>query len=395
MKEQGFLQRRSLFPVAWEPNDPLHRQSAGALAQSGTWRLRGLFFCFLLSTFCFPAVAQYSIDWFTIDGGGGTTGDGVYEVTGTVGQPDAGNVTVGDSIIEGGYWSEPEAVQEAGAPRLTIERLSASSARISWPAPANGFVLQECLGLGYGHWANVSATPQLAGGRKEVLVTPLAGKRFYRLALSAAPPLTVVRTGTNTVVLSWPVSPGGWLLQQCTDLVTFAWSFVAVAPQWANGTNQVVLPVTGELPWFQLVELPRLSIERTRTNSVIVSWPASPAGFVLQECAALGSGYWANVPAAPQVVKERCQVLVTPTAGRRFYRLALATVPTLRISRTTTNAVVVAWPYAFTDFRIEQMAGPGSGTWRPVTNAPAPVGGEWQITLTPPAGNRFYRLHRP
>ena len=30
-----------------------------------------LLFCFLLSTFCFPALGQYSIDWFTIDGGGG------------------------------------------------------------------------------------------------------------------------------------------------------------------------------------------------------------------------------------------------------------------------------------------------------------------------------------
>jgi hypothetical protein len=33
---------------------------------------------------------NYSIDWFTIDGGGGTSTGGVYSVSGTIGQPDAG-----------------------------------------------------------------------------------------------------------------------------------------------------------------------------------------------------------------------------------------------------------------------------------------------------------------
>ena len=37
------------------------------------------------------AYAQtYSIDWSTIDGGGGTSTGGVYSVSGTIGQPDAG-----------------------------------------------------------------------------------------------------------------------------------------------------------------------------------------------------------------------------------------------------------------------------------------------------------------
>jgi hypothetical protein len=29
------------------------------------------------------------LDWFTIDGGGGTSTGGVYAVSGTIGQPDA------------------------------------------------------------------------------------------------------------------------------------------------------------------------------------------------------------------------------------------------------------------------------------------------------------------
>ena len=35
------------------------------------------------------AQTNYSIDWYTIDGGGTSTG-GVYSASGTIGQPDAG-----------------------------------------------------------------------------------------------------------------------------------------------------------------------------------------------------------------------------------------------------------------------------------------------------------------
>jgi hypothetical protein len=37
----------------------------------------------------------YSIDWSTVDGGGTSTG-GVYSVSGTLGQPDAGAMSGGD-----------------------------------------------------------------------------------------------------------------------------------------------------------------------------------------------------------------------------------------------------------------------------------------------------------
>ena len=353
------------------------------------------YFCFLLSALCCGAQAQYSLDWFTVDGGGGTTSDGFYEVSGTIGQPDAGIISVNGYAIEGGFWSGVEAVQEPGAPWLTIERLSANAVRVSWPAPAMGFVLQECLGMAYGHWANVSCAPQVVNGRHEVVVTPLASRRFYRLATSAAPPLQVVPTGTNTVVISWPAPSSGWVLQQCTNLVTFEWVTVPVTPQVINGTNLVVLPLTGELPWYRLVELPRLSIERTLTNSVIVSWPASATGCVLQTCAELGSGLWADVVASPEVVDGRNQVVITPLAGQSFYRLAPFTAPRLRIAPGGANALVVAWPYAFADFALQQTTNLAAANWQSVTNAAAQVGDEWQVTVTAPGESRFYRLRKP
>ncbi len=45
-----------------------------------------------------------AIDWFTIDGGGGTSSGGSFELSGTVGQPDAGVMTGGDFELAGGFW---------------------------------------------------------------------------------------------------------------------------------------------------------------------------------------------------------------------------------------------------------------------------------------------------
>jgi hypothetical protein len=47
----------------------------------------------------------YSIEWYTIDGGGATfsTG-GSYSLGGTIGQPDAGVLSGGSYTINGGFW---------------------------------------------------------------------------------------------------------------------------------------------------------------------------------------------------------------------------------------------------------------------------------------------------
>lgn len=52
------------------------------------------------------AANDFSLDWWSIDGGGfvWTTG-GSYELGGTVGQPDAGAMTGGEFELTGGFWS--------------------------------------------------------------------------------------------------------------------------------------------------------------------------------------------------------------------------------------------------------------------------------------------------
>ena len=49
--------------------------------------------------------SDFELDWWTVDGGGGTfsTGGG-FELGGTIGQPDAGVMTGGDYELTGGCW---------------------------------------------------------------------------------------------------------------------------------------------------------------------------------------------------------------------------------------------------------------------------------------------------
>jgi hypothetical protein len=129
------------------------------------------------------ALAQnYSIDWYTIDGGGGTSTGGVYSVTGTIGQPDAGALmTGGNYTLQGGFWAI-QAVQTPGAPLLSISRTTTNTVVVSWPSPSTGWTLQQNTNsISSVNWSNAPGTIQDNGTTKTLIVNPPTGNRYYRL----------------------------------------------------------------------------------------------------------------------------------------------------------------------------------------------------------------------
>ena len=142
--------------------------------------VKTLFAFLLAATLCFfttvSARAQYSIDWFTIDGGGGTSTGGVYSVSGTIGQPDAGPTMSGGSFtLDGGFWSIG-LVQTAGAPLLSISRAAPGFAIISWTPTTPGFVLQETASLSPPNWTN-----SLSGATNPITVPTTGSMMYFRL----------------------------------------------------------------------------------------------------------------------------------------------------------------------------------------------------------------------
>src|SRR5262245_61945229 len=66
---------------------------------------------------------------------------------------------------------------------------------------------------------------------------------------------------------------------------------------------------------------PTLRIFATTSNTVIVAWPVSATGYMLEQSSQMSGAYWAPSDVSPSVVNEENQVNVTPAVGTMFYRL--------------------------------------------------------------------------
>jgi hypothetical protein len=128
---------------------------------------------------------NFAIDWFTIDDGGGTSKGGVYSVSGTIGQPDAGRMSGGNFAIDGGFWGIVASVQTPGAPLLSVTN-AAGTVIVSWPKPADSFVLDQTLALASPpaaiSWSQVSTAIYQTNATHIFITVPApAGNRYYRL----------------------------------------------------------------------------------------------------------------------------------------------------------------------------------------------------------------------
>jgi len=158
----------------------LRSQNSGV--RNRRWGIRCAVF---LQAFAFSlAQAQnFSLDWSTIDGGGGTSTGGVYYVTGTIGQPDASNAMSGGNYsLTGGFWSIIAAVQTPGAPTLAVTH-SANSVTVSWPLEPSGFRLQQNNNLANpAGWSAYGGTVSTNNGVNSITLTPPVGNLFFRLS---------------------------------------------------------------------------------------------------------------------------------------------------------------------------------------------------------------------
>jgi hypothetical protein len=123
----------------------------------------------------------YSIDWFKVADGGGTSTNGQYSLSGTIGQHDAGGpLTGGNYSLTGGFWAL-YALQTTNAPTLRIFLTITNTAVVAWPSPSTGWRLQQNLNLSIPTWSTPAETVNNNGTEKFIIVKLPAGNRFYRL----------------------------------------------------------------------------------------------------------------------------------------------------------------------------------------------------------------------
>jgi hypothetical protein len=70
-------------------------------------------------------------------------------------------------------------------------------------------------------------------------------------------------------------------------------------------------------------------------------------------------------------------------------------LPTLQISLTSTNTVLVSWAAASPGYVLQENSALVPANWVDTTNRIDIIGGQNHVVATPSAGNRFFRLYRP
>ena len=144
------------------------------------------FFVFLLLSAVEPSAAEPAlrIDKFVFSGGGGSSTNTRFGVTGTIGQKEGDKeLSGGRFTVKPGFWSTIGLVQLPGSPLLELHRVGADVV-IRWPATsaAQGFVLEQSNFVGPSAvWIAVPASGDNVGAFLQLNVVPQAGARFYRL----------------------------------------------------------------------------------------------------------------------------------------------------------------------------------------------------------------------
>ena len=146
-----------------------------------------------------------------------------------------------------------------------------------------------------------------------------------------------------------------------------------------------------------VVEALTLTVSRV-SGGLAISWPTNSASYILESTTDLRPpAVWTPVTdAVPSLVGGQMTVIVPIGPGDRFFRLRLATVPTLPLSLSRAGSnLVIAWQINPWNCMLESTASLTPPViWTPVSSpAPAIVSGQNTVTMPITGGTQFFRLH--
>ena len=143
--------------------------------------MKKLFLLCVLLVVSLAWAQQYSVDWYKVAGGGGTSTNGQYSVSGTIGQPDASAAMSGGPYsVTGGFWALINVVQTPGAPTLYISH-AGNTVTVSWQNVSGWNLVQNGnLTTPVGSWS-ASSSPTVTGGTNYLNLVNPTGNLFFRL----------------------------------------------------------------------------------------------------------------------------------------------------------------------------------------------------------------------
>ncbi|HTL18101.1 MAG TPA: hypothetical protein VL793_12765 [Patescibacteria group bacterium] len=126
-----------------------------------------------------PSSAQnFSIDWFSINSGGGASAGGNFELRASIGEAGNGKLSGGVFSIDAGYWAIESTQPLVIPPQLSIAATLTNTVVVSWPSSSTGFSLQQSTVLSSTSWTDVSVSP-IDDGTIKLVVLPLSSNNLF------------------------------------------------------------------------------------------------------------------------------------------------------------------------------------------------------------------------
>ena len=155
------------------------------------------------------AAQTLTVDWSTVDGGGGASSDGTLVIEGTAGQPDAGTLSDGALTVQGGFWP---------AFTATSASTSANGYQVyysvqSGTAGSNYIGVVNSDGSGNAHVLDTACWPRLSPDGTKLLYHPVQNTGNFAQNHLAAYNLNTSSSmnifGNNNLVVYYDWAPGG------------------------------------------------------------------------------------------------------------------------------------------------------------------------------------------
>jgi len=162
-----------------------------------------------------------------------------------------------------------------------------------------------------------------------------------------------------------------------------------------GGTSTNAAITVSDFQFYRILP-PALQIRLSGTN-VILTWPLSVAGYVLQATDKLTpTNSWTTVSNVPVIVNFEYAVTNQISGGSRYYRLSQVNTTALKLQAQVAGTnFILSWPKNAGDYSLEMTSNlTTTNAWTEVTNIPVVVNSHNTVTNSISGGNRFYRLKK-
>jgi uncharacterized repeat protein (TIGR03803 family) len=160
----------------------------------------------------------------------------------------------------------------------------------------------------------------IVGGTSTNASVTVSDIAFY---VTLPPSLRIQLAGTN-VVLTWPLSATGYVLQSANQVTPpVSWTTVTNVPVIVNFQYTVTNQISSGSRYYRLAIIAAPTLQaQVSGNNFILSWPASASGYVLEATTNLAAANsWLAVTNTPATVNQQSVVTNQISGAAKFYRL--------------------------------------------------------------------------